>query len=86
MNQLFSLTPEITRLGVALQPNGAPCEAEGVLNPASTRDRQGRLIGTVNNVMFPTAVDPRVELGKRVFDVYYGMADYKIGLLHLTLR
>lgn len=44
MNQLFSLTPEITRLGVVLQPNGDPCEAEGVLNPASTRDRQGRLL------------------------------------------
>ncbi len=32
--------------------------------------------GTVNNVVFPTAIDQR---GDRTFDVYYGMADAKIG-------
>lgn len=44
------------------------------------------LEGTVNNVVFPTALDPRPDLGPRVFDMYYGMADYKIGLARLTLR
>jgi hypothetical protein len=32
--------------------------------------------GIVNNVVFPTAIDQR---GDRTFDVYYGMADDKIG-------
>lgn len=43
------------------------------------------LTGTVNNVVFPTALDPRPDLGDGVFDFYYGMADYKIGRARLTL-
>lgn len=38
--------------------------------------------GIVNNVVFPTALDVR---GERVFDVYYGMADAKIGRARLEL-
>jgi len=38
--------------------------------------------GTVANVVFPTGIDPR---GDRTFDIYYGMADYKIGRGRLTL-
>jgi len=34
----------ITRLGIVLSPDGSPQEAEGVLNPASARDRDGRLV------------------------------------------
>jgi predicted GH43/DUF377 family glycosyl hydrolase len=40
------------------------------------------LHGTVGEVVFPTAIDPR---GERVFDIYYGMADYEIGRGRLTL-
>lgn len=55
--------------------------AEPILQPETKEE----LVGTVNNVVFPTALDARSDLGKRVFDIYYGMADYKIGLARLTL-
>jgi len=38
--------------------------------------------GTVGYVVFPTAIDHRDD---RVFEVYYGMADYRIGRGRLTL-
>lgn len=49
-----------------------------VLTPATVDE----LHGTVSNVVFPTGIDPR---GERVFDVYYGMADARIGRATLTL-
>jgi predicted GH43/DUF377 family glycosyl hydrolase len=36
--------PKVTRLGVVLIPDGSPNEAEGVLNPASARTRDGSLV------------------------------------------
>lgn len=41
--------------------------------------------GVVDNVVFPTGIDPRPDLGARVFDFYYGMADWSIGAGRLTL-
>lgn len=41
--------------------------------------------GIVDNVVFPTAIDERADLGERVYDVYYGMADYAIGAARMTL-
>jgi predicted GH43/DUF377 family glycosyl hydrolase len=38
--------------------------------------------GTVRNVVFPTAIEPRQV--DAAYDVYYGMADYKIGVARLT--
>jgi predicted GH43/DUF377 family glycosyl hydrolase len=55
--------------------------AEPVLCPES----QNELRGIVDNVVFPTAIDPRPDLGERVFDFYYGMADWSIGAARLTL-
>jgi len=55
--------------------------ATGLLSPETNEE----LFGTVNNVVFPTAIDPRPDLGARIFDVYYGMADHKIGLFRLEL-
>ena len=52
-----------------------------VLTPTSDLERNG----VVDNVVFPTGIDPRPDLGKRVFDVYYGMADYTIGAARMTL-
>ena len=40
------------RLGVALAPDGSPQEAEGVLNPAAVRDRDGHLL------LYPRLVAP----------------------------
>ena len=53
--------------------------------PVFTPETEDERIGTVNNVVFPTAIDPRPDLGARTFDVYYGMADRKIGLARLVL-
>jgi len=54
---------------------------EPVLAPQTKAERKG----VVANVVFPTGIDPRPDLGDRTFDVYYGMADVKIGLMRLTL-
>lgn len=53
-----------------------------LLTPESYEERNG----TVANVVFPTGIDPRLDLGQRIFDIYYGMADYAIGAARLTLR
>ena len=53
--------------------------------PLLQPETEEELSGIVDNVVFPTALDPRPDLGARTFDVYYGMADYKIGLARLTL-
>jgi predicted GH43/DUF377 family glycosyl hydrolase len=52
-----------------------------LLSPEADRERSG----VVDNVVFPTGIDPRNDLGPRVFDIYYGMADYSIGAARLTL-
>lgn len=43
------------------------------------------LKGIVDNVVFPTAIDPRPDLGERIFDFYYGMADWSIGAARMTI-
>jgi predicted GH43/DUF377 family glycosyl hydrolase len=55
---------------------------EPVLTPTLPEERSG----TVNNVVFPTGIDRRDDLGKpERFDVYYGMADNRIGVARLEL-
>jgi len=54
---------------------------EPVLMPQTTAERRG----VVANVVFPTGIDPRPDLGERTFDIYYGMADFQIGRVRLTL-
>ncbi len=56
--------------------------SEPVLSPERRAEREG----TVGNVVFPTGIDPRADLGARTFDVYYGMADYSCGAIRLTLQ
>ena len=44
------------------------------------------LHGVVDNVVFPTGIDRRDDLGlPDRFDVYYGMADKRIGVARLDL-
>ena len=51
-----------------------------VLDPTLPEER----IGTVGNVVFPTGIDRRDDLGQpNRFDVYYGMADDRIGAARL---
>ncbi len=52
-----------------------------VLAPESELERNG----IVDNVVFPTGIDPRPDLGERTFDVYYGQADYTIGAARMKL-
>ena len=53
-----------------------------VLTPELTKEREG----IVPNVVFPTAIDRRDDLGlPGRFDVYYGMADNRIGVARLDL-
>lgn len=55
---------------------------EPIMVPETEYERRG----VVDNVVFPTAIDPRGDLGDRIFDVYYGMADYAIGAVRVTLH
>jgi predicted GH43/DUF377 family glycosyl hydrolase len=52
------------------------------LTPVMHPEGADEMLGTVNNVVFPTAIDQRAE---RAFDIYYGMADAKIGRARCTL-
>jgi len=56
--------------------------SEPVLTPSSPDE----LRGTISNVVFPTGIDRRDDLGMPDrFDVYYGMADSRIGVARLDL-
>ncbi len=55
---------------------------EPVLTPTLPQER----CGTIANVVFPTGIDRRNDLGlPDRFDVYYGMADNRIGVARLHL-
>jgi predicted GH43/DUF377 family glycosyl hydrolase len=52
-----------------------------IMTPESARERRG----VVDNVVFPSGIDPRPELGERTYDVYYGMGDYSIGAARIRV-
>jgi beta-1,2-mannobiose phosphorylase / 1,2-beta-oligomannan phosphorylase len=52
-----------------------------ILTPESRRERRG----VVDNVVFPSGIDQRPDLGDRVYDIYYGMGDYSIGAARLWI-
>ncbi len=55
---------------------------EPVLTPTLPQEQ----IGTVGDVVFPTGIDRRDDIGQPDrFDVYYGMADNRIGVARLDL-
>jgi predicted GH43/DUF377 family glycosyl hydrolase len=55
---------------------------EAILNP----DQPGEQVGITANVVFPTGIDCRDDLGSpNRFDVYYGMADDHIGVARLDI-
>lgn len=56
--------------------------ARPVLAPQTPEERTG----TIGNVVFPTGIDRRDDIGQPDrFDVYYGMADRRIGVARLDL-
>jgi predicted GH43/DUF377 family glycosyl hydrolase len=55
-------------------------------HPVLTADSPQERLGTVANVVFPTGIDRRDDLGEPDrFDVYYGMADDRIGVARLDV-
>jgi predicted GH43/DUF377 family glycosyl hydrolase len=56
--------------------------ADPVLSPELPQERHG----IIANVVFPTGIDRRDDLGlPNRFDIYYGMADSRIGVARLDL-
>lgn len=53
--------------------------------PVLVPETEHELSGTVNNVVFPTAIDVPPGAPERCYDVYYGMADAKIGRVEARL-
>lgn len=54
--------------------------------PVLVPESPDELRGTISNVVFPTGIDRRDDLGMPDrFDVYYGMADSRIGVARLDL-
>ncbi|HEV7214039.1 MAG TPA: hypothetical protein VGP33_02860, partial [Chloroflexota bacterium] len=47
--------------------------------PILAPDRPEEVTGFVDHVVFPTGLDPRPDLGVGCVDMYYGMADARIG-------
>jgi predicted GH43/DUF377 family glycosyl hydrolase len=53
-----------------------------VLTPDTPQERHG----VIANVVFPTGIDRRDDIGSsHRFDIYYGMADDRIGVAHLDV-
>ncbi len=73
--------------GVMVLSKEDPCviryrSAEPVLTPVLPQERRG----AIANVVFPTGIDRRDDLGSPGrFDVYYGMADNRIGVARLDV-
>jgi len=56
------------------------------VNPVLTPELLSERSGVIDNVVFPTGIDRRDDLGlPDRFDVYYGMADDRIGVARLDL-
>ncbi len=56
--------------------------AKPVLTPTLPQECHG----TVAHVVFPTGIDRRDDIGlPNRYDVYYGMADYRIGVARLDV-
>jgi beta-1,2-mannobiose phosphorylase / 1,2-beta-oligomannan phosphorylase len=56
------------------------------MQPVLTPESPQELLGAIANVVFPTGIDRRDDLGSPDrFDVYYGMADSRIGVARLDV-
>jgi predicted GH43/DUF377 family glycosyl hydrolase len=54
---------------------------EPIMTPETPYERRG----VVDNVVFPTGIDPRKDLGERTYDIYYGAGDYSIAAARLSI-
>lgn len=56
--------------------------SEPILTPTEPHERDG----VIENVVFPTGIDCRTDIGQPDrFDIYYGMADSRIGVASMTV-
>ncbi len=55
-------------------------------SPAFAPETDDEREGLVKDVVFPTGIDPRPDVGARAYDVYYGMADSRIGCARFDLK
>jgi len=53
-----------------------------IMAPELRRERRG----VVDNVVFPSGIDVRTDLGERIYDVYYGMGDYTVGAARVRIN
>ncbi len=53
--------------------------------PVFSPETKDEMRGMVNNVVFPTAIDVPPGADARAYDVYYGMADSRIGRIRVEL-
>ncbi|HEX3670258.1 MAG TPA: hypothetical protein VHT92_01005 [Candidatus Cybelea sp.] len=53
--------------------------------PVLTPQAGHELRGVVDNVVFPSGIDPRPDLGERTYDIYYGIGDYAIGAARMRI-
>lgn len=73
--------------GIMVMDKDDPCKIlyrskKPVLSP----ERSDEQVGLVANVVFPTGIDQRTDIGQpNRFDVYYGMADDRIGVAKLEI-
>lgn len=73
--------------GVMILSEKEPCKilyrsAKPILRPVLRAEK----VGAIANVVFPTGIDCRRDIGKpNRFDVYYGMADDRIGVATMNL-
>jgi len=73
--------------GVMILSKEFPCVIKyRSVNPVLTPELLSERSGVIDNVVFPTGIDRRDDLGlPDRFDVYYGMADDRIGVARLDL-
>ncbi|MHB8198837.1 MAG: glycoside hydrolase family 130 protein [Vulcanimicrobiaceae bacterium] len=55
------------------------------MRPVLVPRTDGERSGIVSNVVFPSAIDARADLGHHIYDIFYGMADYAIGAARVRL-
>ena len=73
--------------GIMVMDKDDPCKIlyrskEPILSP----ERSDEQVGLVANVVFPTGIDQRTDIGMpNRFDIYYGMADDRIGVARLDI-
>ena len=73
--------------GIMVLDKDNPCNilyrsAEPILKPELPEEQ----VGLIANVVFPTGIDHRTDINMpNRFDIYYGMADDRIGVARLDI-